>query len=97
MTLYRVRANLEQFSAHSGIASGLRAITAALFWAIGEHPELILVGPHGPVVLWEQVTVVHGGARGADTLVAPLVGLQDPREVTRLGAKVRAPRAVYLA
>lgn len=46
-----------------------RAVGQAIGWVIGEHaPHLIVPGEHDPHLLWDQVTVVHGGARGADAI-----------------------------
>lgn len=57
-----------------------RAIAAAITRPIGDYaPHLIVPGEHGPRMLWDQITVVHGAARGADTLtgrIATAWGLQ---------------------
>ena len=46
-----------------------RAIARALCDAIDHYGEHVLTrDEYGPKVLWDQVTVVHGAARGADTL-----------------------------
>lgn len=64
------------------------AITTALLWAIGEHTELVVTGPDGPRMQWREVTVVHGAARGADTLagrIAAAWGMRvEEHEVTAL-------------
>lgn len=47
------------------------AIAKALIKAIEDYGTHLLVntGPHKvPTVLWDKITVVHGGARGADTI-----------------------------
>ena len=48
------------------------AIGRAFAWAVGEFPGVIVQGEHGPRALWDRVTVVHGGARGADMLAGRL-------------------------
>lgn len=50
-------------------------ITRALMEAIADYGAHLLItdrvcGYPGPAVLWHQVTVVHGAARGADTIAA---------------------------
>lgn len=64
-----------------------RAIADALRWTIGEYPALIVPDQRGsPSVLWDRITVVHGAARGADTLagrIAAAWGMRvDPHPVT---------------
>lgn len=52
----------------SRLWSDKRAIAGALSWAVGCFPDLLAPGEHGLELLRGRVTVVHGGARGADAL-----------------------------
>lgn len=44
-------------------------VAQAILDAIGQYaPHLIVPDTHGPRLEWSKVTVVHGGARGLDTI-----------------------------
>lgn len=57
-----------------------RAIARALIDVIDKHgAHLIVQDEHGPKLLWDQITVVHGAARGADRIaghIAAVWGMQ---------------------
>lgn len=46
------------------------AIGDALRWGLEQHAWLVVPDRDGPLMQWAAVTVVHGAARGADTIAA---------------------------
>lgn len=53
-----------------------KAIARALTDAIDKHgAHLLIQDEHGPKLLWDQITVVHGGARGADRIAGQIAAV----------------------
>jgi hypothetical protein len=67
----------------SRLWSDKHTVGNALTWAIGQFPHLTLTGGvggyPGPTCRWDRVTVVHGAARGADTIAARIAAVWGMR------------------